>query len=85
MTLQELVLDLRAKRAAIRRMKSIPDREADTMALLALQTLYDRRLVLLARMLDVPTPLDLPSEGGLYADHRLMLEDRVAEAGADLR
>lgn len=78
-------MDLRVKRAAIRRMKSIPDREADTMALLTLQAIYDRRLVLLARMLNVPTPLDLPSDGGLYADHRLMLEDRVAQAGADLR
>lgn len=85
MTLEELVADLRTKRVAIRHMKAIPDREADTAALLALQTLYDRRLLKLARMLGVPTPRDLPREGGLYSDHRLMLEDRLAEAGAEVR
>lgn len=49
------------------------------------QALYDARLVQLAHMLDVPVPLGGPSDGGLFADHRHLLEDHLAEAGADVR
>ena len=86
MTFEQLLGLVRDQRRRIADLQaSSAKSDDDVTAAMAEQALYDSRLIELARMLDVPTPSAMPSDGGLFEDHRAMLEDRLAEAGADVR
>jgi hypothetical protein len=85
-TFEDLLRLVRDQRARIGGLRATDVKSDDDIGeLMAEQALYDARLVDLARMLDVPVPRAMPREGGLYADHRVLIEDRLAEAGADVR
>jgi hypothetical protein len=76
----------REQRVRIANLRAADHGDDDDAAMLTVeQSLYDSRLVDLARMLDVVLPLRASGGGGLDADHRSMLEDHLAERGADLR
>jgi hypothetical protein len=86
MTFERLLGLVRDQRRRIADLQELPAKtDDDIAAVMVEQTLYDSRLIELARMLDVPPPRTRPDDGGLYADHRAMIEDRLAEAGADVR
>lgn len=86
MTFEHLLRLVRDQRERIADLHAAAGRSEDDIAAgMVEQALYDSRLVELARMLDVPLPGSMPHDGGLYADHRAMIEDRLAEAGADVR
>ncbi|HVM09861.1 MAG TPA: hypothetical protein VM345_15445 [Acidimicrobiales bacterium] len=86
MKFEDLLRQLRDQRTRIGELREVAAKSDDDIGtLMAEQALYDSRLVDLARMLDVPVPHAMPREGGLYADHRVLIEDRLAEAGADVR
>ena len=75
----------REQRARIADLRDADLNEDDVAALRVEQALYDTRLVELARMLDVDLPLRRRPDGLLDADHRSIVEDHLAERGADLR
>lgn len=85
MRFEELVDDLRCRRARLLANGMVPMTDDDVSDRMVDQALYDARLVQLAHMLDVPVPQGGPVDGGLFADHRYLLEDHLAEAGADVR
>lgn len=85
MRFEELIEDLRRRRLRLLQTGPVAMTDDDIADLMVDQALYDARLVQLAHMLDVPVPLGEPADGGLFADHRHLLEDHLAEAGADVR
>jgi hypothetical protein len=85
MRFEELIDDLRCRRARLLSNGTVPMTDDDVSDRMVDQALYDARLVQLAHMLDVPVPQGGPADGGLFADHRYLLEDHLAEAGADVR
>lgn len=86
MRFERLLRLTRDQRVRIDELEAAGDKSEDDLSVLIVeQALYDSRLVELARMLDVPLPHAMPADDGLFADHRGQIEDRLAEAGADVR
>ena len=85
MDFEQLCRVAREQRARISDLRDV-DLDDDGVASLRVeQELYDGRLLDLARMLDIPLPQRERSSGSLDADDRAIIEDHLAEAGADLR
>ena len=85
MRFENLLRLVREERRRIASLRASSPNDDDIAGVVAEQAQYDSHLLELAQMLDVPTPRAMPDGGGLYTDHRAMLEDRLAEAGADVR
>jgi hypothetical protein len=86
MEFEQLCRIAREQRARIADLRdAAADDDDDLAGIRVEQALYDARLRDLARMLDIPLPERAPANGALDADHRSMIEDHLAEQGADLR
>ena len=85
MELERLCRLAREQRARISDLRDADLDDDGAATLMVEQTLYDSRLIDLARMLEVPVPQRARPDGVLDADHRSILEDHLAERGVDLR
>ena len=85
MEFEQLCRVAREQRARVADLRDSDLDEDGIAALRVEQALYDSRLLELARMLDAPLPERSRPDGVLDADHRSIIEDHLAEQGADLR
>jgi hypothetical protein len=87
MSIETVAVQLRTLRTRIENQKanqhSWPTKEEELAADI---DRYDRRLIKAAAMLQVPAPASRRREQFLLSEHdRLVLEERLAEAGLDVR